>query len=219
MRFDGTIAFLSGEGHVWPQFSACLAGLMTHHPKAMLLHLVGTNIAQGRNRALRDMRGDWLWFIDTDMVFAPDTLDRLLLKGVDLVQPLCLLRHPPHYPVLYGELPEEPGVLKQAVLRTIQPSMVQVPAIGTGGMLLRRRVRDALADPWFEVGKIKPDELSEDLIFCRKATAAGFKCWADLTTAIGHLTPAAIWPVYKDGRWQTSYKLTTGDPVQRSAAE
>lgn len=217
MRHDGTIAVVSGEAHVWPSFSTSLAALAQAHPRAKFVMKLGTNIAQGRNQCLREMAGDWLWFIDTDMVFPPDTLERLLNCQRDIVQGLVLLRHPPHFPVVY-RLGEDGG-LKQAVLNRQPPGLIEVDAVGTGGTLIRRRVRDSVADPWFEVGTIKGDELGEDLCFSSKARKAGFKMWVDLRVPIGHLTPTAIWPHYTtDAGWLTAYKLTTGEALFRAAA-
>lgn len=213
----GTIAFVSPEAHVWPAFAACLARLTQRHPRAFLIHVTGTNIAHARNMAVREMQGDWIWFIDTDMTFDPATLERLLAWGEDVVQPLVLLRHQPHYPVAY-RLGED-GAIKQIILNDQTPGLLEVHAVGTGGTLFRRKALEKVPDPWFELGRLRPDELGEDMWLSRKLREAGVKMWCDLTTPTGHLTAHGVWPkVGETGWWETALIPTAGPAIVISAA-
>ena len=60
---------------------------------------------------------------------------------------------------------------------------------GTGGMLIRKAVFDKVPAPWFHWG-----EFSDDLFFCKKASAYGFPIYVDLDTPIGHTTIMNVWP-------------------------
>jgi hypothetical protein len=76
------------EDQVEYSFFYCLLRLMTHdsgHSGHLngLVSRDGTtgDLASGRNLAVKDFLesdSDWLWWIDTDMGFDPDTIDRLL---------------------------------------------------------------------------------------------------------------------------------------------
>jgi GT2 family glycosyltransferase len=162
--------------------------------------MISNDIADARNQAVLQAEGDWVWFIDTDMLFAPSTLERLLAHHVDVVQVLCLMRHPPHEPVLWqhsaltkNRMPEGP------------PRLVETKSIGAGGTLYRRRVFEAMPGPWFE-GVLG----TEDTNFARKLCLAGFRLYTDLTTPVRHLTPMAIFPRYVNGEWVVCYEAMNG---------
>ncbi len=201
---SGTVAYCSREDHSAPLFASFLAQLAQRHPDAKILPIITNDVASGRNHAVLQAEGDWLWFIDTDMAFAADTLDRLLAHDVDIVQVLCLMRHPPHEPVLW---------LHDAVEKVSAPSgfprLVEVQSLGAGGTLYRKRVFEAMPGPWFE-GILG----TEDTHFAQKAKAAGFTLHVDLATPVGHTTPMIVWPEYRQGQWNIRYDLMNGKQVQ-----
>jgi glycosyltransferase involved in cell wall biosynthesis len=167
----------------------------------------GTNIAQARNQILREAVGDWVWFLDDDMTFEPDCLKRLLSWDVPIVAPLCLMRFPPFPPVTKARWIPERGTWEKRMIETGDKGLVAVEATGTAGLLLRREVWETLSDPWFEVGRVRPDELGEDLWFCKKAREAGFPIAVDFDTHMGHLTPVEVWPVRQpDETWKVGLK-------------
>ena len=77
-----------------------------------------------------------------------------------------------------------------------------VAGSGSGGLLISRKVLNTLKPPYFEVGRVRPDELSEDFWFFHKAREAGFQPYVDFDLALGHITPTAIWPSKNaEGAW------------------
>jgi len=145
-------------------------------------------VAWQRNTIARQMEGDWLCYIDSDQVFAPDTLLRLLAWQRPIVGALIAGRHSP-FPICalrgmhslpYEEVPAE--------------GLVEVDAVGTGFMLIDRAVFNRLDAPWFEVGQINPERAGEDTYFCQKAREAGFSIAVDCGAVVGHHTGAVIWP-------------------------
>jgi len=199
---SGTIVYCSREDHAPPQFAACLARLAQRHPDAELIHMIGNDIADSRNQAVMQCVGDWVWFIDTDMLFAPKTLQRLLDTGKDVIQVLCLMRHPPNEPVLYqhSAVQRDPGL-------SGPPRVVEVQSLGAGGTLYRKRAFEAMPGPWFEgiLGR-------EDTNFAQKLRAAGIPLFVDLSTPVVHLTPMGVRPKYdsKTGTWAVEYVATNG---------
>jgi hypothetical protein len=67
----------------------------------------------------------------------------------------------------------------------------EVESIGMGVMLISRKVFEKLSEPWFETPwrTDKRGYIGEDVFFCRKATAAGFKIYIDhdVSKEIGHI--------------------------------
>lgn len=210
---SGTIAYCSREDHSFPGFAVFLARLAQHHPDAEIVWAITNDIADGRNQIARDMKGDWLWFIDPDMVFAPETIERLLAHQVDAVQVLCLKRHPPHEPVLWDVTPNHVSISPVG-----RPRLVEVQSLGAGGTLYRRRCFEAVSDPWFE-GVLG----LEDTNFAQKLRAAGVPLYVDLATRVGHVTPMIVWPHYVDGQWSIRYDSMNGKsvmvPAQRRAID
>lgn len=200
---SGTIAYCSRELDGYPTFAAHLARLCQRHPDAKLVQMVGNDIADNRNKAVMAAEGDWVWFIDVDMLFAPETLDRLLAHDVDVVQVLCLKRHPPHEPILWEHSPTEPNAIPIG-----RPRLVEVQSLGAGGTLYRRRVFEAMKGPWFEgiLGL-------EDTCFAQKVRTAGFKLFVDMATPVGHTTPMVVWPVYEGGQWAIRYDAMNGQSL------
>ena len=207
MSKGGTISVASDEAARFTRFAISIQGLEVP-PGTRTLWQIGHDIAGNRNQSVRQLLesedyGDWLWFIDTDMLFAPSTLERLLAADVDMIQVLVLMRHPPHEPVLY-----EHSAIQRNPTLVGPPRRVEVQSLGAGGTLYRKRVFEAVAGPWFEgiIGR-------EDTGFAQKAVAAGFKLYVDLATPAVHLTPMGIRPVYDAaaGTWAVQYDAVNGD--------
>jgi glycosyltransferase involved in cell wall biosynthesis len=186
-------------------FAACLARLAQRHPDAKLIHMISNDIADARNQATLQAEGDWVWHIDTDMLFAPETLERLLAHQVDVVQVLCLKRHPPHEPILWTRSgdPTDPDPMPEG-----PPRLVETKCVGAGGTLYRRRVFEAIPGPWF-VGVLG----TEDTHFARRIVLAGFRLYTDLTTPVRHLTPMAVYPQYVNGAWCVTYEAMNGQTL------
>lgn len=164
---------------------------------AELRQLCGTGgIVAGRNRVAADFLdrtdADWLWFIDTDMGFAADTVDRLVAAAERDIRPVVgglafkLTRerergdfYAERYkvqPTLYQylEIGDEVG------FAPIEPyprdELVPVSATGAACLLIHRRaltkLRRTCGDVWFDPithptgDKGKPRTFSEDLSFC-----------------------------------------------------
>jgi glycosyltransferase involved in cell wall biosynthesis len=89
-------------GGSWlPQFGASLANLAAWDahfagrldPSGLrLLVQPGTNIPANRNHIVRafleQSTADWLWFVDDDESFAPDTLERLIMSADPVERPI-----------------------------------------------------------------------------------------------------------------------------------
>lgn len=182
----GTIGVIH-RGMVHADFAQSLACL--HAPGSVKIHAVeGSHIAWQRNQVCREMEGDWVFFLDTDQVCAPETLMRLLAHRAPVMSALIAERHSPFRPVAFH------GTRRLTWQEVPQAGVIDVDTVGTGCLLLQRRVTAQIPQPWFEVGQIHSERAGEDTYFSQKLRAAGIPMRIDCGVRVGHLTTATIWP-------------------------
>jgi hypothetical protein len=162
-----------------------------------LRKVAGTGgVPEGRNEIVREFLdatdGEWLWMVDTDMGFAPDTVDRLLDAADEHARPvvgaLCFASRRATggefhseingiIPTIYGyvELEDEMGFCP--VDSYPRGQLVKTAGTGAACLLMHRRVlrkaRTKFGDAWFNPithpsGNPggKPRTFSEDLSWC-----------------------------------------------------
>jgi hypothetical protein len=172
---------------VHASFALSLAGLCQTLPPARttIVNAKSSIVAMARNNAVERAQAfgaDYVLFLDSDMTFPKDTLQRLLKHGKDIVGAVYTKRLPP-YTLLGDALPaehaDEPPILAE---------MIRLP---TGCMLIAMRVFAALPKPYFRFGidGERGTILGEDYAFCDDVRKAGFAIWADLQLSleIGHI--------------------------------
>lgn len=174
----------------------------------------GPNISCARNKVVDDFltrqKAPWLWMLDTDMVFAPDALDRLVVAAHKYTRPLlgalCYSQNDgaaDPYPTMY-ELTEDtpsgdPGFRRLASWP--EDTCVRVSATGAACLLMHRdalvKVAKSSGDisaPWFrESGIGAPLSLmGEDLTFCLRAGLAGIPVHVHTGVQAGHMKPVML---------------------------
>lgn len=158
---------------------------------------LGTLIVNQRE-ALAEMASDAmsthiLW-LDSDMMFPPDTLHRLLSHNVPVVAANYVTRQYPHKTVAYREI----GDWRSYVTHDDpdSPSLIEVQAIGMGCMLTRMDVIDRMSRPRFQTTYVESsgDHMGEDFNFCQRARELGFPIMVDdeLSRQVGHLGTIAF---------------------------
>jgi GT2 family glycosyltransferase len=145
-----------------------------------------SGIAKVRSDVAKDMEGDWLLFLDSDMEFPPDTLNRLLSHNKDIVGGLCFRKVPPFNPTLYKKRKFKDDYM--FVSEWPENQLIEVDATGCACLLIRRDVLEAIPDPIFEDAAV-----SEDMNFCKKAQKAGFKIYVDTGLKIGHVGQKTVY--------------------------
>lgn len=142
-------------------------------------------VADARNMGVNfanEIGAEFLLFIDSDIIFPRDALQRLLARDVDVVGATYSRRTPPLHAL--GKIhPQQPA---DAPLGLVL--MERMPA---GFLLMRTRVFEDLTRPFF---RFRADEssgtnVSEDYDFCDRLGQAGHKIWCDrqLTRELGHI--------------------------------
>ena len=157
---------------------------------------------------------DYLFFVDDDNPIPPDTLEKFLEDDKDIVSAPILGRNPNKDGVhqlccFYSkEITVDGGPLKlyYPIEKFREEDYLhKVDAVGTGCVLIKRKVLEALIkkhkDGIFKFGDIKFKEkvtvdgveydrrtMSEDAEFSERAVKAGFEIWVDDRIRPFHLT-------------------------------
>lgn len=145
----------------------------------------GYNTAENRNYSVAQAMKygcSHILFSDDDMVYPPDTLERLLARDKDIIGTLYSVRRiPKAYVITYqAEMNDEEAD------KRIEPFTCE--AVGTGMLLVKTDVFKKLIPPffgyeWYDNGMVK---VSTDWVFCKKAREAGFEIWCE-PLKLGHL--------------------------------
>ena len=152
--------------------------------KLQLITVKSSIVAQARNNGVelaRDFGANFIFFLDSDMLFPPTALFRLLLHRMDIVGATYTKRVAP-LQVLGASLAEQPTVASGDLLE-----MQRMP---TGCLLINMGVFDKLSKPYF---RFETDAngaiVGEDYVFCDRARGAGFRIWCDavMSREIGHI--------------------------------
>lgn len=200
----GTVGVPVGELARFHQFTFALASLQKP-PDTRFVWCQGSSINANLNTMVSVMRGDWFWRLDDDHLFSPDTLMRLLARfdddNVDIVVPLVSTKRPPFRYVIFHEYDHKTGEHRVIHPDTLpqEGGLVEVAAAGGAGMLIRRRVFDAMNEQPFR--NMTAHKQDEDVTFCLQARKAGFRIWCDLDVQMGHLMTAPITPRFQNGAW------------------
>jgi hypothetical protein len=158
-------------------------------------------VANGRNLCVNgmfQMNADYILFIDSDMIFPSDTLNRLLMHKKDIVGGTYVRRGPP-FDNLGASIPAD---------QNKQSGLVEMTHIPTGMLLIKRKVFEQLKNPYFRYSV--SEELGcnngEDMEFCKTVRELGFQifCDLDLSMELRHIY---------------TYMLSPVDPSTRAVAE
>jgi glycosyltransferase involved in cell wall biosynthesis len=165
----------------------------------------GNVLTLQRNTLVARMRGDWIIFIDDDMVWSGDALKRLIQSYHDLCEAgqkpdvlgaLCFRRAAPFQPTLYVKTPDGP----YNYLEDWEGRYIEVDATGMAFCLITKECFERIAGtpmPPFE-DRLKFDRhpdffrwqgaLGEDLRFCEDVRKAGGRIIIDTDIQIDHIS-------------------------------
>ena len=202
------VAFVHNE-QVHAQWAISLAELRARLDCSMIGVYSGSRVDHGRNVAVRGFlddpaKGDWLLFVDTDIVFTPEDV-RSLFATAEREQS----------PVVGGlyfdiggdavarvrEADNADGGMNHRLLtdaETYGPPMA-VDALGAGFLLVHREVLDHVGRdwkntgrPWFAFSEHFGTAYSEDIEFCIRVRELGYPIWLDTAARVGHRKGATL---------------------------
>lgn len=146
------------------------------------------------------MGADYVLWLDSDMVFCPDILKRLMAHDRDFVTGIYYRRVPPYTPVLFDKLEITEDKCDHHNIDEVPETLTEVAGCGFGCALMKTQVL-------FDVAAIYGNMFSpingvgEDLSFCWRARSIGYHIYADPTLELGHcghhIITKALYESYK----------------------
>lgn len=165
---------------------------------------MATDVA--RNRIVDSLEKEWLFFMDADQTFHPESLERLLSWNLPIVSGLYFSSAGKPVPHCYkyafrGARGRHTYIAKTkevyaylikhkanfednpvALLPAIKEDLIECDGVGAGCLLIQRKVFEAIKPPYFQF----KNYTGEDFYFCRKVKKAGFKIFLDPGILCGH---------------------------------
>ena len=157
--------------------------------------VAGTLIFDQREKLVQhalDGGCDYILFIDSDMRFPKNTIDRLLKHDKPIVGVNATTRTVPVKPTakqLEVDVEKKENYWYPVISKG-KTGIEQITAIGCGVMLVKAEVFKNTPKPWFWFYQIPGGKtLGEDVHFCVAAADAGYETWVDhdLSQEIGHV--------------------------------
>lgn len=155
---------------------------------------MGTLIFDQRNNMVDDALAegaDYILFIDADMRFPRDTIERLIAHGKGIVGVNATTRSVPVKATAKNLVIDEEGACNwKQISSKNKTGIEQADGIGCGVMLISKETLEAIQKPWFFFELLPENKLlGEDIYFCIKAKDAGIETFIDhdLSQEIGHV--------------------------------
>jgi glycosyltransferase involved in cell wall biosynthesis len=162
--------------------------------KVNLYTSMGTLIFDQRNNMVEsalEEGADYVLFIDADMRFPKDTLERLLKHNKGIIGVNATTRSVPVKATAKTLEIEEDGTCNWKQISSKNKTGIEkADGIGCGVMLISKHTLTTIPKPWFFFELLPENKLlGEDIYFCIKAKDAGIETFIDhdLSQEIGHV--------------------------------
>ena len=161
---------------------------------------VDSLVYEARNRltiTALDKEYDYMLFLDSDMVFQRDLLERLMADmkgGKEFVCGLAFKRRLPTTPVILKSIEWMPGNKEHGIQHHVEyfedyprDSLFEIGGCGFGCVLIKTSAILELAQ-YFGMSPFTPmPYLGEDYSFCWRMKQIGKKMWCDSSVKLGHV--------------------------------
>ena len=154
----------------------------------------GSLVYDSRNKIAKialQTKADFILWLDSDMLFDPDILERLMAdieKGRDIVSGLYYRRAHPFTPVAFSELDINPDDDTATFKNYTGPftGVNEVAGVGFGCVLMKT---DVIFDCFaaYNTCFSPMAHMGEDLAFCWRARQQGYKIFLDADIKCGHI--------------------------------
>ena len=162
---------------------------------------VGSLVYVARNNLAHlaiDSGADQVLWLDSDMVFTPDFLERLTAvrkeNDIDILTSLCFRRKYPFTPCIYDKLNYDQALSKcfYTQFLSIPEERFKVGGCGMAGCLMGTDVLMSVSSK-FNGRMFDPLEgMGEDISFCWRARQCGYDIWCDPAISMGHVGQTVI---------------------------
>ena len=163
--------------------------------------LAGSLIYDARNKLAGyaiDIEADYVLWLDSDMVFQPDTLERMLKvldehPEVDILSGLYFRRGHPFTPVAFDKLEmNEKNECEFEDMQTVPEGLSEIAGCGFGCVLMRTECLFDIAGKYGGVWFTPMGNVGEDCSFCIRAREEGYKIFIDPSIELGHMAYAPV---------------------------
>lgn len=160
---------------------------------------VGSLVYNARNELARQAiksEADWVLWLDSDMIFEPDLLKKMLKvceeNDIDFLTGLCFRRKPPYTPTLFDRLDKMEHGASYTTIMSVPEGRFKVGGCGFAGVLMSTDVLLSVAAR-FGGRMFDPLEgFGEDVSFCWRARQCGYEIWCDSDIELGHIGSMVI---------------------------
>lgn len=223
-----TFDLMEGHKHIWNG-----GGKISVHS--------GANITRARNSVVRrfldETDADWLWIIDSDMVWQPDALEQLLHNADPVERPLvgglCFGQKAPMEDPSLGMAPFPTLFFMNEEAQTFmsweypENQLYPVDATGAAFLLVHRGLleimRERYADKapfiWFSEEVYRGKHFSEDIVFCLRAKAVGSPVLVHTGVKVGHVKPRILTEDEYSKWWEKAKPALVASEGAKSPAE
>ena len=159
-----------------------------------LKYLKGMYIDQARNQLVRETLADFpqathaLW-LDDDMCWPPDLVERLLAHGKPAVGANYFRRTPPHDMIAADWLDKHSRRIVS--LTSLPAGLRQVGCLGMGATLIETRLFRDMKKRFHDELWFRSEECGEDVHLCDRLRKMGVPVYVDGSVVCGHA--AALW--------------------------
>lgn len=186
------VAILIPSKDQWAaEFGMCLASMVPNALQVARVGLInerggmitGARCALVKQALDGPLGADYCMWLDADMTFPPNIVERLLAHNKDIVGATYCRRVPP-FNLLGRELHGEADT-----------GLVEMETMPGGCMLIKADVYSKLTWPWYYESYDGGMIHSEDYNFCADAIKAGYSVWCDMdmTKELGHIGSQCVY--------------------------
>ena len=201
----------------------------------------GANITRARNSAVRrfldETDADWLWIVDSDMVWKPDALEQLLHNADPVERPLvgglCFGQKAPMEDPSLGMAPFPTLFFMDKEANTYmsweypENELYPVDATGAAFLLVHRSLLERMRDRyeaktpfiWFSEEVVDGKHFSEDIVFCLRAKAVGAPVLVHTGVLVGHVKPRILTESEYKTWWAKAKPALVADEGTKSPAQ
>ncbi len=152
-KIDVVIGIPTWKGSLHPTTQHALEQLIYHNIQMncqVTVHkAIGSIIWENRNKIIRDaieIEAPYIFFMDTDMVFPPDIIQRLMLHNKPVVSTMAFNKTPPFAPNFYKRVASDGWI---PITKFKKGEMIQVDCVGGAMMLVQTDAVAKIDPPWF----------------------------------------------------------------------
>lgn len=179
----------------------------------LVTHVAGSLIYDSRNKIAAkavELGCDYVMWFDSDMIFAPDTLEKLMAHDKMIVSGMYFKRTGTYEPVVYEAIKHYEDGRAEAVSYKNYPKeeLFTAAGVGFGCVLLKTELLLEMAaefGDWFTPF----NRMGEDLSFCQRVRDLGYDIWVDPTVQCGHVGQIIV-----TDKFYNAYKTAEANNVQ-----